>query len=206
MASVIVRNFIDDLGFQGRQVQGWRATAINQCLDYCAKVPGYTTVQWSEDERRDFGGRFVRLWENPADCKRAWARNNVEKARANSLVQWKRQDERMRAEYAECSKLYLSIYPNAAMPGYDGWRRNFRRKWLSDRALALASMHSWKCEADKAKRYHLWLGGMGADAPMKRSATDPDLKSSHSRGGSREVCVLLGGSGDSRLDKQGASQ
>jgi hypothetical protein len=142
MRSTLIRQFLDDRGYKTRSFRGWRLDSIDRCLDFCAKVPGYVTVEWSQSERRDDSGRFLRLWDSEADCKRAWARNNVEKARANSIVQWRKQDQVMRSEYSEFVPIFSSIYKDVAVMGYDRFRRSFIKLWRQDRALCLARVHA----------------------------------------------------------------
>lgn len=120
-----------------RIVEGWRRQSISDCLDMCAQVMD------------DYHLEMKAFEVNSAGYKLAWARNNVVKARDNSKRQWVKQDAVMRSEYRACSKLYDSVYPGHALPGYDTWRRHFLKLWHSDRALCLSRMNSWKHASDK---------------------------------------------------------
>ncbi len=145
-------------------VSGWRREEIAECLDLCARVVGRLHTTVNDDERRTADGRFAQIFETPADYKRAWARTNRDAARANSRLQWQKQEAKARADYQECEQIYTSIYPTVRMPGFDGWRRRFWRSWKEDRALCLGSMVAWVRDADKASSWE-WKAkrGPGSD-------------------------------------------
>lgn len=132
-------------GFRWRVVRGWRALSIDQCLDLCSRVVGYVEQTEGEWQRgRVFDDSGDRIYASPADYKRAWARRNHLAALENSKAQWRKTVELMRLQYGECVTIYRSIYGKAPVPGFDTWRKQFRRQWMADRALCLAAMHDWK--------------------------------------------------------------
>lgn len=126
-----------------RVIRGWRGLAIDQCLDLCSRIEGHLIDQeWTPGRRRNEAGQAI--YKRPAQYKRAWARRNVSAARENSKAQWVKSEATMRTEYAECGSLYRSIYAGVGVPGFDTWRRQFRKLWRQDRPVCLAAMHRWK--------------------------------------------------------------
>lgn len=110
-------------------VRGWRMPAIDRCLDFCARIPGYVETEWVAERERDSAGRYLRQFQQSKDYKLAWARRNREASKANSKLQWEKTNERARSDYASFVELLKSSYPRVHVRGFDFWRRSYWALW-----------------------------------------------------------------------------
>lgn len=131
MATAIVREAHVG-GLKTRVYRGWRMDEIEETLDFCARVPGFSLRSETDEKFRDALGRLTRKWRDEKEGRRMWARQNRDVARENSKKQWKVQEQKLRAAYAEYLPRWKERFPGAVPVGFDRWRRVFYKGWVND--------------------------------------------------------------------------